>query len=119
MKKGPLVKVQIRPGQFVKMYEADAIQAGHLPPKNPPAAKSQPPASNKMRLPEEDKTSETTAPAADFTTIPGIGPAAARVLAAHGITAFDQLLAAGELDYLPEKVNHAIAEWRAGEGSHG
>jgi predicted flap endonuclease-1-like 5' DNA nuclease len=45
-------------------------------------------------------------------SIPGIGKASARALAAHGVITLDQLKAAQDLDYLPPKVLAAIAEWR-------
>lgn len=115
MRKGPLVKVQIGPGQYIKMYREDAIKAGHI--------KAQPPAQNKMRTPAADKAVEPpesveektpeAPPADDFTAIDGVGPATARALVAHGITTFEQLKAAGELSYLAPKANEAIAAWRA------
>jgi predicted flap endonuclease-1-like 5' DNA nuclease len=111
VKKGPLVKVEIGPGQFRKMYRSDAERLGLI--------KAQAPAPNKMQLPAENKAPEPepeqeSAPEDDFTAIPGVGKAAARALAAHGVATFDDLRAAGELDYLSEKVNQAIAEWRNG-----
>jgi len=115
MKKGPLVKVQIGRGQFVKMYEADAIAKGLLP------SKAKPPADNKMRLPTENKSTpqeteaESTPPADDFTTIPGVGPATARALVANGITTFEQLRQAGALGYVTPKTMQAIEAWRSGE----
>ena len=111
MNKGPLVKVEIRPGQFVKMYRDDAIAAGHLKAKEPVQNKMQPQPANKMRLPEEDKEPDP-APADDFTSIPGVGPATARALVAHGITTFEQLRDAENLDYLTETVKAAIEEWK-------
>ena len=103
-KKGPLIKIEIRPGQLVKMYEADAIKLGHL--------KARGPAQNKMREPEANKTADEQTAADDFKTIPGIGPAAARALEASGITTFEQLRAAGEIPYLTDKANKALEEWR-------
>lgn len=110
MKKGPLIKVQLAPGQYVKMYQADAIAKGLI---EPPATKMQPPAQNKMRQPEAEKTPEPE-PADDFTEIPGVGPATARALAAHGITTFEQLRQAGELDYVTAATMAAIEAWRDG-----
>jgi predicted flap endonuclease-1-like 5' DNA nuclease len=45
-------------------------------------------------------------------SIPGIGKASARALAAHGVITLDALKEAQDLDYLPAKVLAAIAEWR-------
>jgi len=112
MKKGPLVKVQIGRGQYVKMYEADAIAKGLLP------SKAKPPADNKMRLSTENKSAppetevESTPPADDFTTIAGVGPATARALVANGITTFEQLRQAGALGYVTPKTMQAIEAWR-------
>jgi predicted flap endonuclease-1-like 5' DNA nuclease len=63
--KGPLVRVELAPGQFVKMYEQDAIEAGHIQPKEKPVEKaeekSRPPEGNKMRPPSGDKASTGSA----------------------------------------------------------
>ena len=48
-KRGPLIKVQIGPGRFVKMYERDAIARGLV-------KKERPQVENKMMVPEEDKS---------------------------------------------------------------
>jgi predicted flap endonuclease-1-like 5' DNA nuclease len=113
MSKGQLIRVQVGPGRFVKMYEADAIAAGYMAA---PQAKAQPPAQNKMRLPAENKAPELEPEEVpepdDFTVIDGVGPATARALAANGITTFAQLRTAGELGYLTATVNAAIEEWR-------
>ena len=115
MNKGKLVNIQISPGRFVKMYEADAIARGLL--------KAKPQAPNKMRVPGQNKTApeeklempvEEKPPADDFTTIPGVGPATARALVTHGVTSFDQLRSAGKLDYLSSKTMQAIEAWRNG-----
>ncbi len=108
-RKGKLVRVQL-PGRVVKMYEADAIEKGYI--------KGQPQAPNKMRIPSENKAepetpAEETPKPDDFTTIPGIGPASARALVAHGITTFEQLRQAGELTYLTGKASGAIEAWRS------
>lgn len=125
MKKGPLVKVQIRKGQFVKMYESDAIAKGYLP------SKAKPQADNKMRIPDakqnkaahqEAEAESTPLEAADefaqtaddFTTIPGIGKGTARALVAHGIRSFEQLRQAGALTYVTPKTMQAIEDWRSG-----
>lgn len=115
MKKGCLVRVSLGHGQFVKMYESDAIAQGKLP------SKAKPQAANKMRLPQENKSVpeapevENAPIVDDFSTIPGIGKAAARALVGHGITTFEQLRQAGSLDYLLPKTLKAIEEWRSGK----
>jgi len=114
MKKGPLVKIPIGRGQFVKMYEADAIAQGKMP------RKAKPPADNKMRLftatqnksAHQEPEVESAPPADDFTTIQGVGPATARALVANGITNFEQLRQAGALTYLTPRTMQAIEKWR-------
>ena len=117
MKKGPLVKIPIGRGQFVKMYESDAIAKGLLP------SKAKPQADNKMRLPTATQNKSTpsemeveSAPLADdFTTIQGVGPATARALVANGITTFEQLRQAGALTYVTARTMQAIEKWRSGK----
>ena len=114
MKKGPLVKIKIGRGQFVKMYEADAIAKGLL------TSKAKPQADNKMRLPtaaqnksiSQEPEVVSASPADDFTTIQGVGPATARALVANGITTFEQLRQAGALTYLTPRTMQAIEKWR-------
>ena len=114
MRKGKLIRVKLRSGQFVKMYEADAIAQGYLAPKAKPQAQ------NKMRTPLQNKSApeeietESAPPADDFTTIPGVGPATARALVTHGITSFEQLRQAGTLGYISPKTMKAIEDWRNG-----
>ncbi len=48
-KRGPLIKVQIGPGRFVKMYERDAIARGLVKKERPQAV-------NKMLVPDEEKS---------------------------------------------------------------
>ena len=48
-KRGPLIKVQIGPGRFVKMYERDAIARGLVKKERPQAV-------NKMMVPDEEKS---------------------------------------------------------------
>lgn len=116
MKKGPLIKVEISPGRYVKMYQADAEARGLV-------QKARPPQQDKIRPPQQDKQQqppaepeEETAVSDDLTQIPGVGPATARALAARGIDTFAALRAAGELDWLTPQANQAIAAWReAGE----
>lgn len=127
MKKGPLVKVKISEGRFVKMYEADAIAQGLIP--DPKKARPRP--HDKMLSPEGDKSAtgamrqsgepepEPPAPPpvmADFESIEGIGPASARALAAHGITTFDELAAAEKLSFLTPQAREAIEAWKAASG---
>lgn len=123
--KGPLVRVELSPGRYAKMYRAD-VEAQGLTDKVHPADrdklsrpqtdKTAPPAGDKMAPPQADKAAETTPPPEpdDFATIDGVGKATARALAAHGITTFDQLKAAGPLPYLTATVNEALEEWRRG-----
>lgn len=54
-KRGPLIKVQIGPGRFVKMYERDAIARGLV-------KKERPQVENKMMAPEEEKSTPLTSP---------------------------------------------------------
>lgn len=111
-KKGPLVTIDLGRGRSVKMYEADAIAQGFLKGKPQAENKMLTPPANKAAAPEE-KPDAPDKPADDFTTIPGVGPATARALAAHGIATFDQLEAAGELAFLSGKAREAIEKWRA------
>lgn len=117
MRKGPLVRVQKAPGQYVKMYEADAIRLGLLQEKSKPAGgdKMRKPERNKAVEPETtDQPADPPKPDDDFTIIPGVGAATARALAAHGITTFEQLddavhrQGADSLDFLPDKTVDAI-----------
>lgn len=62
--------------------------------------------------PKTDDDGDGNLVADDLTTIPGVGKASARALAAHGVTTLDALKEAQDLDYLPAKVLAAIAEWR-------
>lgn len=130
--KGPLVKIQIAPGQFVKMYHADAVAAGHLPPEKGDATsltgeKMLPPTGNKIRLPAEDKgvSAETPHPALagaqsagkdNFTSIPGVGLATARLLTSRGITTFAQLRTA-DVSFLSGAARAGVEQWRAGSAA--
>lgn len=105
--RGPLVRVQIG-SRLVKMYEQDAIAAGHLQPK----AKAAPPAEDKAIPAEADKGEAETAPPDDFTSIDGVGPATARMLAAHGINTFEALREA-DLGFLSAQARQAVDEWRS------
>lgn len=119
MKKGPLVRVELQPGRFVKMYEQDAIAQGLL------EAKAKPPGENKMLPPAGNKMVEAQGskgageqddppdpPADDLTTIDGIGPATARALQARGITTFEDLRKAGDLNFISAQAQKAIDEWK-------
>jgi predicted flap endonuclease-1-like 5' DNA nuclease len=99
--KGKLVKIEVSPGRLVKMYEADAVAAGHIKPKT----KALPASENKMILPTENKTAD------DFSGIPGIGPAAARAILAHGIATYDDLKTA-DLSFLPKRAQESIEAWK-------
>ena len=68
-KRGPLIKVQIGPGRFVKMYERDAIARGLVKKERPQAV-------NKMLVPDEEKGPTPAAP--DPTTPPQPSPQAGR-----------------------------------------
>jgi predicted flap endonuclease-1-like 5' DNA nuclease len=128
--KGPLVRVELSPGRFVKMHREDAIAAGHIAPQG--GEKMRPAAENKMLTAAEDKgvvphpqplyppgTSSqgergASEEEADFTSIPGVGPATARALKARRIETFEQLRAAGQLDFVSPQAMQAIEKWRAG-----
>ena len=106
--KGPLVKVQIGPRRWVKMYEADAIAKGYLP------AKARPQAENKMRQPAADKGPAVVEPVRDdFRVISGVGKSTVEALHERGIYTFDQLMES-ELDFLPGKVRLAIEAYFGG-----
>lgn len=51
---GPLVKVEIRPGVLVQLYESTARELGYLADEEP-ETKKRAPARNKKRSPAEDK----------------------------------------------------------------
>ena len=67
MKKGKLVRVEIRPGQYVKMYEKDAQAQGLIPTPDP---KKREKPGDKMRPRPADKGKQEEAPA----EAPGPGP---------------------------------------------
>lgn len=114
--KGPLIRVEIEPGRFVKMYQADAEAQGLV-------QKSRPPAEDKGRKPQEDKGAGEQTPtqpppkgegaeADDFTTIPGVGKATARALTVAGITSFAELRTADLSRIVSSQVQEAIEAWR-------
>jgi predicted flap endonuclease-1-like 5' DNA nuclease len=105
--RGPLVRVELEPGRYVKMHREDARRAGLLP------SKAQTPAGNKMRVPARDKAVSASAnKSADFTTIAGVGTATAADLQEHGIQTLDQLRTA-DVGFLSSRAQSAIEEWRS------
>jgi predicted flap endonuclease-1-like 5' DNA nuclease len=108
--KGKLIKVELEPGRSVKMYEADAIARGLVKSRPAQQNKMMPPAENKAAVPEQPAAPAPTGD--DFTTIPGIGKAAARAINAAGITTFEQLRTA-DLSFLAQRAQEAIEVWRA------
>jgi predicted flap endonuclease-1-like 5' DNA nuclease len=134
-KRGPLVRVELEPGRFVKMHKEDAMARGLLAPKK------RQPAGNKMRVPVANKAivtgaSDTSAgafaqpeaitrviadpevpadiEADDFTAIDGIGEVMAAMLHERGILTLDELREVETCD-LPARVAQAIERWRDGE----
>lgn len=138
--KGPLVKVEISPGRFVKMYRADAEAQGLVPQgdklRSAEGDKGASPPSTGSDL--QSESGSDTADSAenggdeaailaavpgegdDLTEIDGVGPATARVLTAAGITTFGQLKAAGR-EGLERVVSGsalaAIVAWQASTSS--
>lgn len=122
--KGPLIKVEIRTGQFLKMYESDAIAKGLIQKKAPPGKnkmitpggnKKQDPAPDKNKAPTPEKT-ETENQSDDFTEISGVGPATQRALKTHGIETFQDLMMATDLSFLTPGVVEVIEKWRVENG---
>lgn len=125
-KRGPLVRVELAPGRYAKMYRSDVEDQGmqnRVHPadqdklQRPQKSKVAPPQSNKLAAPTANKLVEPRVESeqpADFTTIKGIGLATARALVAHGITTFEQLRQAGDLSYLASPTVAAIEKWRNG-----
>ena len=109
MKKGKLVRVQIGPGQFIKVYEADLRNKAQVPTQNK-ILKSE--TQNKGAADPGPEDQPAADPGDDLSSIPGIGKASARVLNEHGIWSFVDLFKAGELDYLSQKINEKIQAWR-------
>lgn len=113
MGKGPLVRVQLEPGRFVKMHRKDARRLGLLEPQ-----KKRESAEDKMLRPEGNKVLSESRSAAqsvettdDFTEIPGIGAYTAHELAEMGLRTFAQLREV-DLNDLPWRARQAIREWR-------
>lgn len=130
--KGPLIRVNNN-GRMVKMYEADAIAAGLVKPKDQPArpaqeGKARPAEENKQApppaipqgkmepaavgtAPEKPAAEESVAAADDLTQIEGVGKATARQLAANGIDSFAALRQATDLSFINGPARLAIEEW--------
>lgn len=108
MNKGPLIRVK-RAGVWIKMYTEDAIEQGLIA-----GQKAQPKSENKMAPAAANKAAVQPAVVADFTTISGVGKAAARSIVAQGITTLDGLRVA-DLNALnlTKKAAAAIEEWRS------
>lgn len=104
--KGPLIRVELSPGRFVKMHRQHAIEAGFLdaPPKMR-TVKTE----NKMITPVENK-------ADDFTEIPGVGKASVELLNNQGVFTFKQLRSA-DLSGLYYRARQSIEEWNGREAN--
>lgn len=129
--KGPLVRVEISPGRYVKMHRQDAIREGLLKAQEPAQNKAQAPAQNKGRtvvdetpitggdepLPDDLDISKQPPMPDPFKDIPGVGAATARALVSRGIRTFEQLreIDLDELDYLSAGARNAIRAWRENE----
>lgn len=125
-KRGRLITVEKSPGHFVKMYEADALRLGYIKPQPAQGNKMRPAEGNKAENPsdlivdgeqsaaEELITSIADEISVDFSAIAGLGPASARALELNGITTFEQLKKATNLDFLPQRAQTAIEKWRTG-----
>lgn len=116
MSKGPLIRVQIKPGHWVKMYKRDAEERGYIPAEKsvqkPQDKMIEGPVYSKPEAPVANKAPETEKLYDDFTVIPNIGPATVRALNAHGITTYDQLKVAGKIEYISIRAMDSIDEWR-------
>lgn len=113
--KGPVIRVEVSPGRFVKMHREDAVKGGYMAAP-PPQEKSKPATEDKMKRAAEDKSLSTGREEvdveADFTSIAGIGPATARVLKLNGITTFEALRNAGTLTFISAASRQAIEKWK-------
>lgn len=120
--RGPLIKVQLGPHRYAKMYEMDAIEKGLIPkPGRLPSdkgEKSRSQAENKMIKPEENKGEigqEKTVPDRveweDFTEIQGIGRASCSALYDNGVHTWEDLLDA-DVSFLNPKARAAVVAWR-------
>lgn len=107
MKKGKLVRVEISPGRFIKMHEADLSENKLAVSDANKIDKSG--ASNKAA---SDAAGDPPIEADDLSSISGVGKASERVLNDHDFYTFKDLAAAGELAFLTPKVNEKIQAWR-------
>ena len=105
-KKGPLVRVEIAPGQFVKMYKSDVQNKSRHPESNKIAPG---PAGNKDM---EDLDIQDSVESEDLTVIPGVGKASERALNENGLFTLYQIYTSGEFGFLSENVNSKIQAWR-------
>lgn len=111
MKKGKLIRVELQPGRFVKMYEQDAIDQGLI--TAPKQQKMKPAQENKMVQPAEVKTKPLPqSEPDDFSEINGIGKATSRAIVANGLETFAALRAAGDLSFLTPSAQTAVEKWR-------
>lgn len=113
MAKKPLVRVELEPGRFVKMYRDDVQRLGLIGP-----AKVQEAVEDKMRRPAEDKTipeshsgPDMDETSDDLTEIPGVGPATAERLRAQGLETLEELRTV-DLSALDGRARRAIERWR-------
>lgn len=115
--KGPLVKVLLQPGRFVKMHRQDAIDRGLLgEPEQKRQKASREPVENKIFVPDGNKAEQKVEPEEpleqdDFTEIPGVGLATVQLLHHQGIYTFEQLRKA-DLSELYYRARQAIEEWQ-------
>lgn len=124
MGRGPLVRVELEPGRWVKMHKAHAIEAGLL------EEKKREPTEDKMLRPGEDKSQESidevpetaqerdaelesVESGDDLTEIPGVGPSTAEDLRAAGYETLDDVRSA-DLSGLDGRARDAIERWRDG-----
>ena len=113
--RGPLIKVQIGPHRYAKMYEKDAIKQGLLPrtgklpndrgevSKSPSPLTPLPDGEGNQIVPREEWE--------DFTEIPGIGEASCSALYDNGVHTWDDLLDA-DVSFLNPRARAAVAAWR-------
>jgi predicted flap endonuclease-1-like 5' DNA nuclease len=111
--KGKLVIVEVRPGQYAKMYESDAIKKGLLYEKECKGQKAITPTLKKDPI-LESVTKPAIKPVTkpdDFTEIPGIGKTTAGELYNRGYLTFDQLLKARYFSFLNCRAQKAVTDW--------
>lgn len=112
--KGKLVRVTLKDGRGVKMYEVDAAAAGYITfPKSKQATENKmvKPAGNKQAVAGETKELVKKEIADDLTTIDGIGKATQRILNFQGVMTFEQLKTAN-IDFLNPGAQAAVERWR-------